>query len=181
MSDLIELEQQPWMRGEVYYRYTCVTCGDDASDTYVEPTRTNMRNSRLCFHCNHWSDFDKRLSVEHRKLTIIGGAVYTPGNRTSGEMRGMGGRRFDIEYLPNSAYAGQRTTTFDLWTGGAMPDWLQAKYADTAVFLNGAERCQVGETMCWEPSANKTEPYPLPCKLSATIPHVPVETREMGE
>lgn len=167
-DNLKEMPQQPWMRGEVYYTYTCVKCGDEARDTYVEPCRTNMRNARLCFTCNNWNDFDKQLSVEHSKRTIIGGTVYTPGNRTSGEFRGMAGRRFDIEYIEPSVYAGQRTTTFDLWTGGAMPEWLQKKYPDTAIFLNGAERCQVGDTGCWNPSDSKTEPYPLPIKL---VPH----------
>jgi hypothetical protein len=180
MSDLIQIEQQPWMRGEAYYRYTCSKCGEDAQDTYVEPVRTHMRDARLCYTCNHWNDFDTRLAADHGKLTIIDGAIYTPGNNTSGQFRGMAGRRFDIEYIEPSAYAGQRATTFDLWTGGGMPDWLQKKYADTAVFLNGAERCQVGETGCWNPSDNKTEPYPLPIKLIAKASPTP-STDSEGE
>lgn len=150
------------MKDEVYYRYTCVGCGKDAADTYVEPVRTTMRNARLCYICNHWAEFERDCAINHTKLTIIGGNIYTPGNRTSGEFRGMAGRRFDIEYIEPSIYAGQRITTFDL-----MPDRLQGKFSDTAVFLNGAERCQVGETGCWEPSSNKTEPYKLPNKLVA--------------
>lgn len=164
-DDLVALDHQPWMKNEVYYRYTCVGCGKEAKDTYVEPTRTAMRNSRLCFICNHWAEFERDCLANHTKMTIIGGSIYSPGNRTSGEFRGMAGRRFDIEYVEPSIYAGQRITTFDLWTGGTIPERLKDIFQDTAVFLNGAERCQVGETGCWEPSSNKTEPYKLPSQL----------------
>lgn len=167
--DLSKIEQQPWMKGDVYYKYTCVQCGAEAKNTYVEPVRTNMLNARLCYSCNHWRDFDNRLSSDHEKMTIIDGTIYTPGSQTSGQFRGMGGRRFDIEYIAPSLFAGQRITTFDLWSGGPMPEWLREKYPDTAVFLNGAERCQVGKTGCWNPSDNKTDPYPPPTKLVARL------------
>lgn len=157
-----EVPQQPWMRGKVYHRYECSKCGKEAQNTYCEPSFSQMLQHRLCYSCNHWREYDEQLSRTYTKATIIDGATYTPGNRTSGPMRGMAGRRFDIEYIEPSAHAGKRITTFDLWTGGALPDWLREKYPDTAVFLNGAERCQIGDTGCWNPSSNKTEPYPLP-------------------
>jgi hypothetical protein len=53
-------------------------------------------------------------------------------------------------------------TTFDLWSGGSMIDILKAKYPDTAKFLGGAQKAQVGETTCWNPSGHRSEPYPLP-------------------
>lgn len=158
-----ELPRQKWQEPNVtYYGYVCSQCGKEARNTYYEPSRSQMLEHRLCFSCNHWREFDEDLAKNHSRKTIIGGAIYTPGNRTTGPMRGMAGRRFDIEYMTPSDFAGKRVTTFDLWTGGAMPDWLREKYPDTAKFLNGAERCQVGETGCWNPSDNKAEPYPLP-------------------
>jgi hypothetical protein len=83
-------------------------------------------------------------------------------------MRGMAGRRFDIEYIDPSIYVGQRTTTFDLWSGSTMPEHLRAIFPDTARFLGGAEKVQVGETTCWNPSDHKSEPYPLPKTLKPT-------------
>lgn len=164
-ENLTEIAQQPWMKGQKYFSYACSKCGNAASNTYCEPSRSDMLKYRLCFHCNYWREEDERIARDHTKLTIINGHIYSPGNRTSGPMRGMAGRRFDIEYIEPSAYAGQRITTFDLWAVSEIPSEIRAKYADTAVFLNGAERCQVGETGCWNPSDNKTEPYQLPSGL----------------
>lgn len=50
-----------------------------------------------------------------------------------------------------------------------MPDHLRARFPDTARFLGGAERAQVGETTCWNPSDRKSEPYPLPNTLRPNI------------
>lgn len=154
-----------WKTNVVYHEFTCTKCGVLDRNTYVEPVRTHMLERRLCYHCNYWRDFEVSLASDHQKMTIINGHVYGPGNRTSGPMRGMAGRRFDIEYIDPSIHAGKRVTTFDLWSGSTLPDKFKEKYPDTAKFLNGAERCQVGETGCWNPSDNKTEPYPLPRSL----------------
>ena len=149
----------------VYHEFTCAQCGEEDRNTYCEPHRTNMLERRLCYHCNYWRDFAEKIAREHREMTIIKGHVYSPGDRTSGSFRGMAGRRFDIEYIEPSVYAGQRITTFDLWSGSTLPEDLHAKYPDTAVFLGGAERVSVGDTGCWSPSDTKTEPYPLPKTL----------------
>lgn len=169
-SAITVLPQEPWMKGDSYFGFTCKECGEEATNKYIAPIRENLLERRLCYMCNYWHEFAEKLENEHHTMTLIGGHVYTPGNRTSGEMRGMAGRRFDIEYIGRSAYVGQRVTTFDLWSGSTLPDHLKAKFPDTAVFLNGAERCQIGETGCWEPSSNKTEPYQLPCKLARPAP-----------
>jgi len=150
-----------------YHEYECSKCGATCRNTYCEPHRTNMLNLRLCYHCNHWREFEERLKRDHAKMTIIAGHVYGPGSRTTGEFRGMAGRRFDIEYIGPSIFAGSRVTTFDLWSGSTLPAELAERFADTAKFLNGAERVTLsGEIQtCWEPSSNKTEPYPLPASL----------------
>lgn len=150
-----------------YHEYTCVGCGQTAKNTYCEPHRTNMLERRLCYNCNYWRDFEAKLEREHAKMTIIAGHVYGPGSRTSGAFRGMAGRRFDIEYIEPSIYAGKRVTTFDLWSGSTLPEQLQKRFPDTARFLGGAEKCSLaGEiTTCWNPSDHRSEPYPLPRTL----------------
>lgn len=160
MTEIVELPEQPWMRGEKYHSYVCAKCGDDTRNTYSEPLKTRMLENRMCFTCDFWVQQTEMIEREHAELTIINGHLYTPGNATSGPFRGMAGRRFDIEYVEPSVHAGKRITTFDLWSGSTMPDDLRSRIADTAVFLNGAEGG--GDTGCWNPSDNKTEPYPLP-------------------
>jgi hypothetical protein len=108
------------------------------------------------------------MEKEHTKMTIIDGHVYTPGNRTTGSFRGMAGRRFDIEYIAPSVYAGQKITTFDLWSGSTLIKVLRARFPDTAKFLGDAEKTKAGETVCWNESDGKNDPYPLPSSLKAT-------------
>jgi hypothetical protein len=165
MGDNLETFHLPHDPKTVYHKYTCKGCDKESSNTYVEPTRTRMLERLLCFACNYWREFEEKLESDHARMTIIDGRAYTPGNRTSGEMRGMAGRRFDIEYIAPSVHAGKRITTFDLWSGSDMPDRLKAKYPDTARFLSGAEKAVVGDTTCWNPSDGKCEPYPLPRTL----------------
>jgi hypothetical protein len=132
----------------------CAACGaKNFSLTFVESTRAKMEARCLCFSCNHWTD---RLGNVD---TIIDGHTYGPGSRTSGSLRGMAGRRFDIEY-----FDGRRITTYDLWSGGAIPAHFKDKFPDNARFLNGGERADLKghiET-CWNPSDDSTPPYPLP-------------------
>lgn len=162
------LIEAKWNTGGVqYHRYSCCECGKEASNTYCEPHRTDMLDRRLCFICNYWRDYEKELDRDHAKMTIIAGHVYGPGNRTSGNFRGMAGRRFDIEYIEPSVHAGKRITTFDLWSGSALPDRLKERFPDTAKFLGGAEKVTLdGEIQaCWNPSDRRSEPYPLPHTL----------------
>lgn len=148
-----------------YHEFECVECGETARNTYCEPGRTQMLERLLCFTCNYWREEEERIRRDHKHMTIIGGHIYGPGDRTTGSFRGMAGRRFDIEYIEPSVYAGKRITTFDLWSGSAMPEKLVAEFPDTARFLGGAEKAQVGETTCWNPTDEKSDPYPLPRSL----------------
>lgn len=153
-------------QGKQYFRYVCKTCGDtDARNSFVEPIGSRMLAAQQCWDCDYWQEFERKNTAE--SMTIIGGNVYDPGNRTTGEMRGMAGRRFDIEYIAPSIYAGQKCTTFDLWSGGVIPERLRAKYPDTARFLSGAHKAQVGGTACWNPSDRNAPAYPLPRELAA--------------
>lgn len=173
MTDLIPCDVPGNKDGIKYYRYTCSECGKEASNTYCEPHRTRMLEKRHCFSCDYWWELEQKLAKEHATMTIIEGHLYTPGNRTSGSFRGMAGRRFDIEYIGPSAYAGQRITTFDLWSGSTMPDKLKQRFSDTAKFLGGAEKAQVGETTCWNPTMTRDNPYPPPSSLRpAHLSHI---------
>lgn len=164
-AEQLTLIETTWKSDKPYYKFTCVKCGDEDRNTYCEPHYTQMMERLLCWCCNFWAEEEKRYDKEHSSMTIIDGHVYKPGNRTSGPMRGMAGRRFDIEYIKPSVYSGQRVTTFDLWSGATMPEHLRAKFPDTARFLGGAEKAQVGETTCWNGSERNGEPYPSPSTL----------------
>lgn len=148
--------------GVQYFSYKCVKCGEEARNTYEEPYRSNMLKRQLCWDCNYWKEEEERLEKYHTRMTIIEGRIYSPGNRTTGEWRGMAGRRFDIEYIAPSFFAGKRITTYDLWTGSTMPEDMQAKFKDTARFLGDAKEAKVGEIVCWNQSSDKNKPYPLP-------------------
>lgn len=153
-----------------YITITCCRCGEVGENSYSEPYASQMVERQMCFTCSHWTDYDIDLTKgKHSRETIIDGSVYGPGNRTSGSFRGMAGRRFDIEYIGTSAWAGKRITTFDLWSSGQMPDWLRAKWPDTARFLNGAERAEFPPgglyEAAWNSSNTRNEPYPLPREI----------------
>ena len=172
MSEPRPIPKRPPLDDVQYHEFECVECNETTRNTYHEPTRTQMLERRLCFTCNFWLNMERELEKDHAERTIIGGTLYTPGNRTSGAFRGMAGRRFDIEYLSNSVFSGQRTTTFDLWAGGELPARLRERFPDTARFLGGAEKVQVGETDCWNPSSGKTEAYPPPSSLKPAATEV---------
>lgn len=109
-----------------YHEYECSKCGATCRNTYCEPHRTNMLNLRLCYHCNHWREFEERLKRDHAKMTIIAGHVYGPGSRTTGEFRGMAGRRFDIEYIGPSIFAGDLTLSPRPASRGSGPEHQEA-------------------------------------------------------
>jgi hypothetical protein len=166
MSDVENLFRPyklPFKDSIEYVEFECAQCGETARNTYCEPSRSQMKSRRLCFHCNYWKVFEDENDVA--KMTIISGHVYSPGNRTSGALLGMAGRRFDIEYIAPSIYAGQRCTTFDLWSGSDIPEHLLPKFPDTARFLGGTEKADASGITCWNPSDRKAEPYPLPRAL----------------
>lgn len=161
-----------------YTKIICSECGEEAKNSYNEPYFSDMLKHKLCYSCCFWRYKEQKLEKTHTRATIIAGCIYSPGNRTSGSFRGMAGRRFDIEYIEPSINVGKRITTFDLWSGGEMPDRLKAKFPDTAKFLNRAKRVDLGEgvaltpavsdatsTVCWNPSQSRAEPYPLPNTL----------------
>lgn len=130
------------------------------------PQTTMMKERNICFHCSFWEEkVSKPLPV------IIGGNGYSPGNRTTGQFRGMGGRRFDIEFI-DGPHKGKRITTFDLWSGGKAPKAWQDRYKDNAIFLNGAERAELDNphtAVAWDSSSHDNPPYPLPASIGLGV------------
>ncbi len=141
---------------KTYPNKICASCGKTYRESYGPSAELDrMIADGICFICAYWENrAEKPLPFA---ATTIDGCVYHPGNRTSGELRGCAGRRFDIEY-----FDGRRVTTFDLWVTGAIPEKYRDRMPDTARFLNGAERVQVGDTECFNPSRYAAESYPLP-------------------
>lgn len=110
--------------------WICTICGQDEKHRYRGDEWVLMERERLCFTCAFWE-----IRAEQGCETVIDGCTYTPGTRTTGEWRGMGGRKFDIEY-----FDGRTITTVDLWVGGVIPERWRGRMPDTAKFINGAER-----------------------------------------
>ena len=121
---------------------------------HTGPEAKEAMEKGWCWTCGYWS-----LAIRKNNMTIIDGFTYKPGTRTEGKFRGMAGRRFDIEY-----FDGQRCTTFDLWGGGQIPENFRHLRPDNAKF-RGAEKRQVGETTCWNPSSDKEIQWPNPKNL----------------
>ena len=141
------------------WRFTCSACGKSAENTYSEPSYSRMLMRGMCFTCDFWTEKAKELRQNIGRVTIIDGATYFPGSGTSGPHRGMAGRRFDIEYIKPSEFAGRRITCEDLWSGGVIPEIFRGDLPDTARFINGAEKVQVGDITCFNPSEPSGDRY----------------------
>jgi hypothetical protein len=145
------------LRAQGYVEVTCSRCGEKDWNSFTEPHRTHMVERQLCFGCDLW--FDRAQEMRSRAenglscRTIIEHHLYTPGERTSGSFRGLGGRRFDIEYIPPSKFAGEIITCRDLWSAGKMPEYMWEEFPDTAKF-HDAGFVKIGEVGAWNNTPN---------------------------
>lgn len=139
----------------------CPGCGDTGFWTkYMGKTGERMTRTGECYTCAHWE-----LICEVGEKVVIDHAAYSIGyepkdedERFHARLRnnlGMSGRRFDIEF-----FDGRKITTHNLWSGGVIPERYWSRLPDTAKFIGGAERAQVGETTCWNPSSERDPAYP---------------------
>lgn len=160
-----------------YYTYNCEKCGEEAHNNYVKPTRDLMLAKQYCFTCQFWSERAELLKdwpniKKHERITIIGGHWYSPGDGRPDSSRrhnflGMGGRRFDIEYI-DGPHKGKIITCFDLWSGGLMPDDMKVQFPDNARFVGHAEKIDCDNGMsCWNPSDGAKPEYTRPATLFA--------------
>ena len=129
-----------------YTKIVCSKCGTEDWNSFTEPSKTNMAARQLCYGCNLWFDRASAMRTPDglSLYTIIDHHLYTPGTNTHGHFRGMGGRRFDIEYIPPSKFAGEIITCKDLWSGGQMPEYMWEEFPDTARF-HDAGFVKIGE------------------------------------
>lgn len=129
----------------------CKSCGkENYSVSYLQTSQTKqcMDAESICFQCAHWM-----LASKRNHETVIDGRLYTVGDRPKGsEHNGMAGRRFDIEY-----FDGRTVTTYDMWSGGEIPENYRAAIPDTARFLGGAGFVKIGDGGAWNASAPKKE------------------------
>lgn len=136
----------------------CTCCGvENYSTAYTARCREKqiIDRDKVCFSCAFWI-----IRSESKQDCVIAGHLYSPGNGLPpSRFLGMAGRRFDIEY-----FDGRKVTTFDLWSGGTIPEIFRDRIPDTAKFRE-PERTgsrQVGETTCFNPSNHKLPCWPLP-------------------
>lgn len=162
-------ERQTWLREEQDRKYPpgkkCTSCGEEGYPTSFSncAEKKKMDEAEVCFTCAFWLNKIDMVKASKGRITIIEGGWYSPGNGLPPErFLGMAGRRFDIEYLADE----HRITTFDLWSGGKIPEHFKEQLPDTAKFLNGAERADFPKgslyEAAWNPSDGKTECYPMP-------------------
>jgi hypothetical protein len=129
----------------------CKECGKPEAnpDKYSNcPEKAIMQDKTLCFYCAFWhvlarNSKNKELVIDGHTYSI--GREPTPGGDKWG--LGFGGRRFDIEFND-----GRKVTTHNLWAGSVVPERWRSEFPDTAKFLNGAKKVQVGEITCWQES-----------------------------
>lgn len=140
----------------------CKWCGGAFNaDNYREgcPEAAVMRSDGLCFGCSFWELRARQFERDSGKHLVINGHFYAadpantvghgePDPRPSAQHRGMAGRRFDFQRLDGSP----AQSCYSLWSGGEIAEQVRGRIPDNARFLNGAEKAQVGETMCFNPS-----------------------------
>ena len=112
--------------------YLCKHCGAMSTDSYSEPTKTQMREGQVCFGCNHWEQI---ASCPHPDMLIIDGDVYSDAGRKlepgNGHSLGHAGRKFIIKQ-------GDRTwMTNNLWHDGTVPEEFRDRLPNNAEFVKG--------------------------------------------
>lgn len=141
----------------------CPRCGaaNNVEAKYRPGVTVDIRDELgICYICAIREERAREYAAGKSKRTlIINGYTYAadpansvplgnpdPHPRTS--MRGMAGRRFDIERFDGTP----PFSCYSLWAGGEVDEWSRDRMPDNARFLNGAERAQVGPTTCFNPS-----------------------------
>jgi hypothetical protein len=111
----------------------CKHCGAILTANYVEPTRTEILESGLCFHCNFWR---KQANSKDPKRLIIDGHIYGDGgnqpNASRKDWLGFGGTVWIIER------DGKVWQTNNLWSGSTVPQEYRERMPDNARFVKEA-------------------------------------------
>jgi len=143
----------------------CPRCNEpnNPDAKYLAGVESSIRDELgICYCCAIRENTARQYAAgKLPNLLIINGATYSidprntvnlgapdPSPRTP--MRGMAGRRFDFERLDGSP----PKSCYSLWYGSTVDPACRDRMPDNARFLNGAERCEVGHTTCFNPSTN---------------------------
>lgn len=114
---------------EEYPVITCQICGVTQQATYSEPTKSNMVERQLCFHCLFWTEL---LEADRTDMFVAEGHHYHIGPEEGGgpggiRARGYGGRKHFVQFKD-----GRRVTTTNLWHQGEVPKRFRDKFPDDA-------------------------------------------------
>lgn len=106
--------------------FSCSRCAVTGfSLSWSEPISTEMKQFKLCFHCNFW-----RERATESDLIVIEGSAYSDGGRKPKNYRGFmgfGGREFTIE-----CFNGKLIETNNLWHRGEVPPAWRETIPDNA-------------------------------------------------
>lgn len=121
-------------KGE-YYHF-CKECEQIEFATYVEPTKTNLKEHQMCFHCNFWRERSEEFVNKPGKTFIVNGRTYSDGgnrpNTSRKDFLGCAGRVFKIRMLDGS----KEWETNNLWCGGDIPKkYRETTMKNTAEFI----------------------------------------------
>lgn len=110
--------------------HLCNVCGMIELCSYTEPTKTQLQETGLCFHCNHWNQI---AAVMKPHYLIVKGCLYRDGGNKPNERRdflGFGGHVWKIKHSD-----GRTWETNNLWHDGTIPHEYRTQLPDNAEFL----------------------------------------------
>jgi len=116
------------LEGEEGLKELCLECGNIVTTHYVEPTKTRLIEGNICFHCDHWVEWEKRK--DDPRVARIEGGHYRYSDPTDKGFRGFGGRKFVIQFDD-----GRLIESSNLWFQGDIPDRFRERLPDNAKFV----------------------------------------------
>lgn len=141
----------------------CPRCADafNPDAKYIASRTDDIRGELgICYCCAIREERARDYAAGKSKRTlVIDGYTYSadsgnsvplgqPDPQPRATMRGMAGRRFDIERLDGTP----PFSCYSLWAGGEVDQWSKDRMPDNARFLNGARRANASGTTCFNPS-----------------------------
>ncbi|MDF2382447.1 hypothetical protein JMG10_13275 [Nostoc ellipsosporum NOK] len=139
----------------------CNAANDGARNYREGRTRDICEELGVCYVCAIREERARDYAAGKAKNTlIIDGYTYSadransvplgnPDPRPGTPMRGMAGRRFDIERFDGTP----PFSCYSLWAGGPVDEWSRERMPDNARFLNGAKRVNASGITCFNGSS----------------------------
>jgi hypothetical protein len=110
----------------------CKICGQIVDTAFCEPIRTTIKESNICFNCQHWLRIEETLSDDRRY--IINNASYFVRDDINANdgFRGFGGAEFKIKRFGSD----EIVVTHNLWCQGEIPEHWRKRLPNNAEFIN---------------------------------------------